>query len=271
MTSAVMSTPLEEGIIRDELIAAESIFAENVDVAGTDLPANRLALRFPHRNQQPSVSVVVSLPEDYPVVPPVVQVTSLALPTDALVHKLYSLCQATPGECVLYEWLAFVAEESQELAKQTPSAKQPENGGVPARARDADLETPAAGGNTYPPCPVEIFHGDIIEVKKSKFQAHVCRIKTFDDVKAVMDCLLSNSKVQSATHNMMAYRLPNREDFDDDGEAQAGRRMLHMLQMMDVRDTMVVVSRWFGGTLLGPSRFGIINNVAKEALNGFLR
>ena len=265
-----MSDPPDVCIVRDELIAAESIFAENVEVAGTDLVHSRLALTFPHRDQQPSVSVVVSLPDDYPAVPPVVRVTSLALPTDALVHKLYSLCQATPGEDVPYDWLAFVAEESEELAKQAPSAKQPDHVGMSARAQETGPEVPAAGSNAYPPCPVEIFHGDIVEVKKSKFQAHVCRIQTFDDVKAVMECLLSNSKVQSATHNMMAYRLSNREDFDDDGEAQAGRRMLHMLQMMNVCGAMVVVSRWFGGTLLGPSRFGIINNVAKEALNIFL-
>ena len=112
--------------------------------------------------------------------------------------------------------------------------------------------------------------GEIVEVKKSKFQAHVCRIKTFDEVKEVMETLLSNSKVKQATHNMMAYRLPHRDDFDDDGEAQAGKRILHMLQMMNVTGTMVVVSRWFGGTLLGPARFGIINNVAKDAINQFL-
>ena len=89
-------------------------------------------------------------------------------------------------------------------------------------------------------------------------------------VRQVMDALLGNSKVQQASHNMMAYRLPNRDDFDDDGEAQAGKRMLHMLQMMNVSETMVVVSRWFGGTLMGPARFGIINNVAKDAITRLL-
>lgn len=263
-----MSVP--EGC-RDELIAAASIFAENVVVDTTDLPGNILALQFPRRDHQPSVRVVISLVDDYPAVPPVVQVTSIALPTDGLVHKLQGLCEAMPGEDVLFEWLSYVAEESEELAKQAPSANQQDNGSVSVKARRDKAEGEPAGSNAYPPCPVEIFHGEIVEVKKSKFQAHVCRISTFEDVKAVMDCLLSNSKIQAATHNMMAYRLPNREDFDDDGEAQAGRRMLHMLQMMGVVHTMVVVSRWFGGTLLGPARFGIINNVAKDALNTYLQ
>lgn len=35
---------------------------------------------------------------------------------------------------------------------------------------------------------------------------------------------------------------------------------------MQVRDVVVVVSRWFGGTLLGPSRFTVINNTARVML-----
>ena len=32
------------------------------------------------------------------------------------------------------------------------------------------------------------------------------------------------------------------------------------------RNVVVVVSRWYGGVLLGPSRFGIINNTARQLL-----
>ena len=41
------------------------------------------------------------------------------------------------------------------------------------------------------------------------------------------------------------------QDCDDDGEAAAGGRLLHLLQAADVRNVVVVVSRWFGGVLLG--------------------
>jgi len=47
------------------------------------------------------------------------------------------------------------------------------------------------------------------------------------------------------------------QDYDDDGEAAAGGRLLHLLQMTDARNVCVVVSRWYGGILLGPSRFAI--------------
>lgn len=44
------------------------------------------------------------------------------------------------------------------------------------------------------------------------------------------------------------------------------------MQMADVTDVCVVVSRWFGGVHLGPSRFAIINNTARQLLvqEGFM-
>jgi putative IMPACT (imprinted ancient) family translation regulator len=36
--------------------------------------------------------------------------------------------------------------------------------------------------------------------------------------------------------------------------------------MADVQGVCVVVSHWFGGTHLGPSRFAIINNTARQLL-----
>lgn len=56
------------------------------------------------------------------------------------------------------------------------------------------------------------------------------------------------------------------QDCDDDGETAAGGRLLHLLQVMNVWDVLVVVSRWYGGIKLGPDRFSIINKVAREAI-----
>ena len=62
------------------------------------------------------------------------------------------------------------------------------------------------------------------------------------------------------------------QDYDDDGEAAAGSRLLHLLQVTDARNVVVVVSRWYGGILLGPTRFTYINNAARELLDscGFI-
>jgi len=42
--------------------------------------------------------------------------------------------------------------------------------------------------------------------------------------------------------------------------------LLHLLQILDVKDTIVVVTRWYGGVKLGPARFTHINNAARMLL-----
>jgi putative IMPACT (imprinted ancient) family translation regulator len=61
-------------------------------------------------------------------------------------------------------------------------------------------------------------------------------------------------------------------DHDDDGESAAGGRLAHLLQILDVKDVLVIVTRYFGGTLLGADRFKHINQAARDALElgGFI-
>ena len=63
------------------------------------------------------------------------------------------------------------------------------------------------------------------------------------------------------------------QDYDDDGEDAAGGRLLHLLQILDVKNAVVVVSRWYGGIKLGPARFTHINNAARLLLEkcGYLQ
>ena len=56
------------------------------------------------------------------------------------------------------------------------------------------------------------------------------------------------------------------QDYDDDGETAAGGRLLHVMQLMDVWNVVVVVTRWYGGIQLGPARFRLINDVGRDAL-----
>ena len=56
------------------------------------------------------------------------------------------------------------------------------------------------------------------------------------------------------------------QDCDDDGETHAGSRMLHLLEILDCQNVLVVVSRWYGGVQLGPDRFKHINNAARNVL-----
>lgn len=61
-------------------------------------------------------------------------------------------------------------------------------------------------------------------------------------------------------------------DCDDDGETAAGSRLAHLLDILELENVLVVVSRWYGGVHLGSDRFKHINQAARDALEvgGFL-
>ncbi|KAJ6636353.1 Protein IMPACT-A [Pseudolycoriella hygida] len=107
--------------------------------------------------------------------------------------------------------------------------------------------------------------------RKSTFQGHVTEVTSKQDVSIALQQLKLNTKIERATHNMYAYRIHDGnvwiQDCDDDGESQAGSRLLHLLQVLEAKNVLVIVSRWFGGTQLGATRFKHINNAARAALD----
>ncbi|KAK8100693.1 impact protein-like protein [Apiospora kogelbergensis] len=86
--------------------------------------------------------------------------------------------------------------------------------------------------------------------------------------------------LRGADHNAWAYRVKKpdmfgshviREDSFDDGEGGSGDFMLKIMRETNTLDTLVVMTRWYGGTMLGPDRWRIIRQCLKEALSERLR
>lgn len=95
--------------------------------------------------------------------------------------------------------------------------------------------------------------GEIIE-KKSRFIATVIPITTEEEALSFIE--QKKKQYWDASHNCSAYTLGTRHETarcSDDGEPQktAGRPMLDVLLGEDVHNVCVVVTRYFGGTLLG--------------------
>ena len=120
------------------------------------------------------------------------------------------------------------------------------------------------------------FVGETIIDRASTFQAHAIKIKNKKEAEFYKKCLLSQKKIKKATHNITIYRFINKEteqiveDYNDDGEDGAGYRLLGIVQKMKLVNLFVMVSRWFGGTLLHQDRFKRINDSAKNLLNSHL-
>lgn len=93
-----------------------------------------------------------------------------------------------------------------------------------------------------------------IEVKRSRFRATLARVESEDDARAVVARL--RREHWDARHHCTAYVLGPEaalERSNDDGEpaGTAGAPMLEVLRGHGVSDVVAVVTRWFGGTLLG--------------------
>ncbi|TIB70111.1 hypothetical protein E3P77_00027 [Wallemia ichthyophaga] len=107
--------------------------------------------------------------------------------------------------------------------------------------------------------------------KKSLFVAYLIPVSSDKD-----------SQSSSPSHSISAYRFVglkskkiglNQDDFtvktayDDDGEKWAGKRILEVLEQTQTLDALIVVSRWYGGIMLGPVRFQHIKDLSLEVCN----
>ncbi len=107
-----------------------------------------------------------------------------------------------------------------------------------------------------------------IEEKKSRFIANIFRIQSEEDA---LEKLKEIKKThRDAKHHVFAYRIANdKERFSDDGEPSgtAGVPILDILRGENLENILVVVTRYFGGILLGTG--GLVraySEATKEAL-----
>lgn len=127
-----------------------------------------------------------------------------------------------------------------------------------------------AHGKTPPPT-VGWVHTDKLECGRCRFKGHALRLRADDSPQESWKALVrdSSQRLQKCSHNIYAFRWDDKSGggFSDDGEKQAGSRLLTMLEQSDQRNVLVVVSRWYGGSHLGAQRFRAIADAAKEALS----
>lgn len=109
---------------------------------------------------------------------------------------------------------------------------------------------------------------EIVE-KKSRFIATVQPVHSEEEALAFIEKL--KKQYWNATHNCFAYVIGERfqtQRCSDDGEPQgtAGKPMLDVLLGEEIHDVVVVVTRYFGGTLLGTG--GLVRAYSKAVQEG---
>ena len=106
--------------------------------------------------------------------------------------------------------------------------------------------------------------------KRSRFIGQVWRVASEEEARARIE--ETRKKHYDARHNCWCYRIreSGTERYSDDGEPQgtAGQPMLNVFQREGVTDVVCVVTRYFGGILLGAG--GLVRaytQSAKDALD----
>ena len=108
---------------------------------------------------------------------------------------------------------------------------------------------------------------ELIE-KRSRFIGYVKPVKTQEEAVAFINEI--KSKHWDATHNVYAYVIRGEgiSRYSDDNEPQgtAGIPVLDAIRKRDITDCVVVVTRYFGGTLLGAG--GLVRAYSASAKAG---
>ncbi len=90
--------------------------------------------------------------------------------------------------------------------------------------------------------------------KKSRFIGHIAPAATEEEAFAFLNRIRTEHK--SATHNCYAWQIGDQDQFQRSSDAgepagTAGRPILESIKRADLHNTIIVVTRYFGGILLG--------------------
>ncbi|EPE24809.1 Ribosomal protein S5 2-like protein [Glarea lozoyensis ATCC 20868] len=231
---------------------------------------------------QHAVALRLQFPSDYPSAPPTILGTQssgerkgeAAQFVEEFRDAVGRLFQ--PGEVCLFD---AIEEVNSNLA-ETTTTDEVDNSGDGKKTNEP-TESTSIQHDILPTSSISppwVLSEVVIELK-SVFVARCAQVSSPDQATQYLQHLLdTDKKVRSATHNITAWRIQGEngvtfQDCDDDGETAAGGRVLHLMQLMDLWNVMVVVTRWYGGHQLGPKRFSIINTVARDAFvrGGYVR
>ncbi len=163
-----------------------------------------------------------------------------------------------------YEWREDNGEELKDEAGAGAEVRQED-----AEAGEVPTGIPKGGTNEWTVSAS-------VTSMKSTFIARAITITSPSQARSELQKLLAaQPDLRAASHNITAWRVAGDhgiiEDSNDDGESGGGRHILGLLQSCDLVGVLLVVTRWYGGIMLGPDRWRIMSQVSRDALSQRLK
>ncbi|AAS50420.1 AAR055Wp [Eremothecium gossypii ATCC 10895] len=246
--------------VAEEISAVDAIYPGNL----SRLSENRVLIRIPNYEE---IAIQISFPSNYPAEePPHILEISIS-------HEKVQRYERSDLQPVCEELMASVYSKGFvclfDFISELSNVLYERFGAQDDDTEDDELAERMGHLNLDP------FDGwiasDPITDRSSTFIAYAAHVNSEEDACLRIDQLKTDNKISKCAHLMTAWRIHGEngvayKDCDDDGEAAAGSRMLHLLNTMDAWDVVVAVARWFGGVHIGPDRFKHINSCTRDAL-----
>lgn len=108
--------------------------------------------------------------------------------------------------------------------------------------------------------------GVVLTDRGSRYAVSGAQVQSRAEVDLVLAELKRDRAYAKATHNTWAALLPTGGLKADDGESGAGMVILRMLERDDLREHIIIVTRWYGGKKLGGDRFRRVQDAVRAYL-----
>jgi hypothetical protein len=259
-------------VFEEEIEVLKSIYGDDIDVVNVELDHVDMIGQLIYKDPDDVYAVYVDVPSGYPAIAPVLSI-STSRQHSHIRNKLEGLVMTTITESLGNVMLFNLIELIRDNFSTANAFDKDSDNHIEDVIEDCYIPEKPLNITSNPSIrTLEVFHGPITTEQKSSFQAHFAFVYSMDEVNLFRDIVYEDKRVARATHNIFAYRFIcpktniSHHDQDDDGETAAGGRLSEMIRLMKVENVAVIVSRWFGGILLGPDRFKFICNSARDLL-----
>lgn len=118
----------------------------------------------------------------------------------------------------------------------------------------------------------KFYESTVIKDKQSKFQSRHVDLTSSDQIPLILQALVDENKAMAkASHpHMIAWRVEKNGAIDlgfkDNGEKGAGSLLLDLLIKYDLKNILIICTRWYGGKPIGGARFRHIKASALQSL-----
>lgn len=112
---------------------------------------------------------------------------------------------------------------------------------------------------------------NVLSDRGSRYAVSGGPCRSAGEARAFVADLRRRKKFARATHHSWGLLADSGPVKDDDGEGGAGAVILRMLERADLRNHVIIVTRWYGGKLLGGDRFRHVQDCVRiyiEAADG---